>query len=144
MAPVAEWLVGRVAAPAERDHGSACEAEHGARGIDDLEIAFNAVSAVVETRDFGGSHQERVAGNKTKSQRLIGWRARVIGRHYPISAGQWIGLVSVRSLELETGKPGERPGLPLEARKEDLAYGPLAGKDPVVLWPAYGAHRLDP
>ena len=36
------------------------------------------------------------------------------------------------------------PGLPHEAGKEDPAYDPLAGKDPVLCRPAYGADRLDP
>ena len=49
-----------------------------------------------------------------------------------------------KPLELQNAKArSRRPGLPLEARKENLAYDSSVGKVPVYSWPAYGADRLD-
>jgi hypothetical protein len=68
VAPVAERLVGRLAAPAKRDHGSARQAERSGRGIEDFEVALDAERAIVVAGDFCGWHEERVAGKGKKSK----------------------------------------------------------------------------
>src|SRR5262249_33484022 len=69
----------------------------------------------------------------------------ITGCYYLVSGGQRNGLVSMRSCwSFKWESPETSPDLPLEARKEDLAYDPSAGKTPVASRPACGADRMDP
>jgi hypothetical protein len=56
VASVAEGLILGVAAAAQTDGRTACEAEDCAGGVDNLEVAFNADGTVAETGDFGCGH----------------------------------------------------------------------------------------
>ena len=51
---VAEWLVGRLAAAAERNDGTAGQPEGGAGGVQNLEVAFDTDGPVAENGDFSG------------------------------------------------------------------------------------------
>ena len=53
MTAVAERLVGRVTAAAQRNHGSSSEPERRPGGIEDFEFAFDTNGAVVVASDFG-------------------------------------------------------------------------------------------
>ena len=77
MAAVAERLVGRLSAAAKRDHGAPAQAEAGAGWVEDFEVALDADGAVGIDGDFGGCHQERVAGNrgKSKTKPILWWEA---------------------------------------------------------------------
>lgn len=54
MGAIAERLVFRVPATAERNPGAPGEPKHAARGVADFELSFNADGAVILYGDFGG------------------------------------------------------------------------------------------
>ena len=69
MGTVAEWLVGRVTAAAERDHRPAGEPEWSSSWIDDLKFPFDTNGAVMIAGDFGG-HQNILAANAREWTRI--------------------------------------------------------------------------
>jgi hypothetical protein len=69
VAAVAKGLVGGLPAAAQPDRRSPRQTESGPGRIDNFEIALNAEGTVAVDGNFGGRHEERVAGKREKSKK---------------------------------------------------------------------------
>jgi hypothetical protein len=73
VAAIAKGLIGRLSAAAKGDHRAPGEAEGGARGIENFEVALNAKRPVVVAGDFCGRHERSVTGKSQKSKVFASW-----------------------------------------------------------------------